>query len=299
VALAQRHGPHLQDISAALAAWAGWAIAAEIARMSGFGQMGALPDHFYRFCSSGRGRGTAGAAGEPLGVRGLLAIGDEVNGGDGLRQQRAEQTLRLFLGPLYGESQRQGFIDVPGRAYRGRVYRLRIDPELLPWHDVIAYRTIDPRNARLRSLIENMVDIGAWQLLWVPPSLSYYHLEGPYANSAVVGFTKRLVFSSWQVVPKVIAMLVSYAAERQMISLHEPQAENTSEARARRRGLLAFSRSEGRLNGMPMLALVYPCITLARKYDPLVVAQELKPHKDWPTLRAITAQIRARIAANL
>lgn len=125
VALAQRHEPHAQDIAAAVASWAGWAVAAEIARSSGFGQAGAPPDHFYRFRSA---RAPAGAAG-PRGVRDLLTIGDRADRGDGLSpQQRAEQTLRLFLGPLYADLQRQGFLDVPSRAHRGRVYRLRIDP---------------------------------------------------------------------------------------------------------------------------------------------------------------------------
>lgn len=128
VALAQRHGPHLQDVSAAVAAWAGWAVAAEIARIGGFGQVGAPPDHFYRFRSAGR-RAEAGDA-QRIGVRDLLAIGNQTDLGDGLRpQQRAEHTLRLFLGPLYADLQRQGFLDVPSRAHYGRVYRLRLDPE--------------------------------------------------------------------------------------------------------------------------------------------------------------------------
>jgi hypothetical protein len=39
VALAERANPTVQDISAAVAAWAGWAVAAEVARLSGFGQV--------------------------------------------------------------------------------------------------------------------------------------------------------------------------------------------------------------------------------------------------------------------
>jgi hypothetical protein len=130
VAMAQQHAPHLQDISAAVAAWGGWAVAAEIARISGFGQVGAPPDNFYRFHGSGRRRAADADPAQRLGVRDLLAVGDQTNLGDGLRpQQRAEQTLRLFLGPLYADLQRQGFLDVPSRAHRGRVYRLRIDPQ--------------------------------------------------------------------------------------------------------------------------------------------------------------------------
>jgi hypothetical protein len=137
VALNQRHAPHLQDVSAAVASWAGWAVAAEIARLSGFGQVGAPPDNFYRHRAGGNGGGRrrttlADAAPPPtrIGVRDLLAIGEQTDLGDGLRpQQRAEATLRMFLGPMYGQLQRQGFLDVSSRRYGGRVYRLRLDPE--------------------------------------------------------------------------------------------------------------------------------------------------------------------------
>jgi len=132
VALAQRHAPHLQDVSAAVAAWAGWAVAAEVARLSGFAQVGAPPDNFYRY-RAGRGRreDAEQGTGVParLGLRDLLAIGDQTDLGDGLRPvQRAEQTLRLFLGPLYADLERYGFLDVSSKQQRGRVYRLRMDP---------------------------------------------------------------------------------------------------------------------------------------------------------------------------
>ncbi len=140
---------------------------------------------------------------------------------------------------------------------------------LLPWADVQAYERVDPGNARLRGLFADVVDAGAWKLLWVPPSLPYYEPEGPFRDPIARSFTKRLVFSSWQVVPKVIAALVSYEAERQMILSFDEDAENTPEARKGRRGLLRFSRAEGRLTGMPVLGLLYPSRTLARACDPL------------------------------
>jgi hypothetical protein len=127
VAMSLRHQPHLQDLSAAVAAWAGWAIAAEIARASGFEQAGAPPDNFYRFrpCA----RAARGATIDRVGVHDLLAIGDQTDLGDRLRpHERAERTLQLFLGPLYVDLQRQGFLDVASRQHPGRVYRLRIDP---------------------------------------------------------------------------------------------------------------------------------------------------------------------------
>jgi hypothetical protein len=138
--------------------------------------------------------------------------------------------------------------------------------------DLAAYRRIDPANARLRSLLHHTTDRGAARALWIPPAAPYYRLEGPFA--ALQGFTKRLVFSAWQVVPKVVASLVSFEAERQLLHMPEEGVAdaNTATARARRRGLLRYGLSDGRLTGMPVLALVYPSPTLAILGDPLRAA---------------------------
>jgi hypothetical protein len=140
---------------------------------------------------------------------------------------------------------------------------------LLPWASLQSFGPVDARNPRLRELIRDTVDCGAWQTLWMPPSIPYYNLTGAFAKLAMTEFTKRLVFSSWQVVPKTIAALVSYEAERRMVTSHDPQAQNTTEARKARRQLLNFASSKGRLTGMPVLGLLYPCFFLAQQFDPL------------------------------
>jgi len=118
------------------------------------------------------------------------------------------------------------------------------------------------------------VGAGAWKLLWAPPSQPYYQPEGPFSEPFAKGFTKRLMFSSWRVVPKVVAAMVSYEAERRMIRSYETQPENSTGARARRGGRLQFAFSEGRLTGMPVLGLLYPCATLAERCDPLRLGRE-------------------------
>jgi hypothetical protein len=80
-----------------------------------------------------------------------------------------------------------------------------------------------------------------------------------------------LVFSNWSVVPKVIASLASYEAERCAMLSFDSDAKNTEEARQKRRPLLRFSLSEGRLTGFPILGLLYPSITLAGIGDPLAL----------------------------
>ena len=147
---------------------------------------------------------------------------------------------------------------------------------LLSWDDVKNYEVLDPRNARLRGLLKQMINTKMWQLLWLPPSLSYYELEGPFRNHLHSHITKRLIFSSWRVVPKVVSTILSYEAERQSVKSFEPGALNTEDERKRRghTSLLRISVSEDRLTGMPVLALMYPSISLARRYDPLNLARK-------------------------
>lgn len=150
---------------------------------------------------------------------------------------------------------------------------------VLPWKDIEAYREIDPGNARLRSLLSGTVEVGAWKLLWIPPSLPYYNLGDPYSDQALKKFTKRLVFSSWRMVPRMVASLTSYEAERKITKLYDPSIKNTHESRKKLRPLLRFARSERdkRLTGMPVLGIIYPSITLARACDPLRMASQPLP----------------------
>jgi len=145
---------------------------------------------------------------------------------------------------------------------------------LLSHANLKRYRAIDPYNARLRGLIHDVVESGAFKLLWLPASLPYYQLYDEFAQPEVATFTKRLVFSCWNVVPKVIAALVSYEAERRCQLLQNPKAINTPEARKKKRPLLRFAFSDDRLTGMPILGIIYPAEHLARLTDPLTLAQE-------------------------
>jgi hypothetical protein len=149
---------------------------------------------------------------------------------------------------------------------------------LLPWNDVEAYGKIDPGNARLRSLFTGTVGISAWKLLWLPPSLPYYELKGPFADPALKKFTKRLVFSSWRMVPRMIASLTSYEAERNMVELFDPSIRRAELRKKLGRFLdLSISERGERLAGMPILWIIYPCITFARACDPLRMSSDPLP----------------------
>ena len=153
---------------------------------------------------------------------------------------------------------------------------LRNKGALLSHGDIKRYRAIDPSNARLRGLLADTIDSGAWRLLWLPPSLPYYRLTGVFTEPAAASFTKRLVFSCWHIVPKVIAAIASYEAERRCALLLDPAARNTKEERIKRKPLLKFALSDNRLTGMPVLGMIYPCEALAVATDPYAVARDMK-----------------------
>lgn len=151
-----------------------------------------------------------------------------------------------------------------------------IDPStLLQRAQVDAYEHLDPGNARLRGLAGETVNAGAWRLLWLPPSLPYYRGIGAYADPGLSTMTKRLIFSSWNVVPDAVSAILSYEAERQMMLSREPAARNTVDDRARLRGLLAVRRQDERPAGMSTFSLLYPCATLAERTDPLSIVRDL------------------------
>jgi hypothetical protein len=145
-------------------------------------------------------------------------------------------------------------------------------PLLLPREVIETQRPLEVPHARMRWMIEDVLDRGTWKLLWLPPSYPYYRPGGPFAEPALAGFTKRLVFSAWRVVPKAIATMVSYEAERRMLEGTRRPGEPLGEQIERLKGPLKFTRSgQGRLTGMPVVALLYPSIELAAAGDPLHV----------------------------
>lgn len=160
------------------------------------------------------------------------------------------------------------------------------DGQILRNADVQRYRAVDPANPRMRALVGDTVAAGQWRWLWLPPALPYLRPAGAYADAPPAAATKALVFSNWQLVPKAIAALCSYEAERRMLlgatASNGPDADGGALAPKyrqlykERRPLLRFSVErdgrERRPTGMPVLALLYPCATLAALVDPLRVA---------------------------
>ena len=190
-------------------------------------------------------------------------------------------------GSTPGEDSRAGSeVGVGVDARPSSKVEARVTPELetalgkcrscmLSWDTVKHFGRIDPGNARLRALMDQKIRPGAWRLLWIPPSLPYYEVaSGPYSDRGLRGFTKGLIFSSWHVVPKAIAMLCSYEAERLMVASAGQKADYQEISR-QRTAPLRFPIVEGKPGGMSALTLLYPCLTLAEAIDQLMIGLEL------------------------
>ena len=159
----------------------------------------------------------------------------------------------------------------------------------LSWEEVEAYAGLDPANARLRSLLQWMERGEAWKLLWLPASLPYYADSGAWKAARKQQLSKRLIFSTWNVVPKAIASMVSYDVERRIFPRFDDSIRNTPEERRRRGPLLQFAYSDDRLTGMPVLGILYPSPSLVELGDPVPVSEG----KD--TLVDAVARARARL----
>ncbi len=93
---------------------------------------------------------------------------------------------------------------------------------LLLNRDVVESYTLDDyKNARLDFVIDTIFGngknaTGAETLLWVPSSHPYY-TQQPNVFTKNESFSKFLVFSSWGMVPKMLACLISYETERRLL----------------------------------------------------------------------------------
>jgi hypothetical protein len=174
--------------------------------------------------------------------------------------------------------------------------------EQLDWRAFRGYAELSPANARLRSLRHDTVD-RTWDLLWLPPSMPYYLSGAPFDRFDHQPVTKRLVFSSWDVVPRAIAGFLSYEAERHAQKAVEPMAMNTPSTRkAHERRLLDFKleRVDGdqRPASMAILGMLAPSATLAELGDPRAAARALTS-AGLPSIESLVDFVRDRIANRL
>ncbi len=243
------------------------------------------------------------APGNPLSLKasdlqhylGLQGVAEHLGHNDVLEYWKSAPYLLNFMEEYdFKRKFKQALEEAPDKRLVRAVQS--IGSGLLSREEIEKYQRIDPANARLRSLYDDLIGRKAWRLLWIPPSLPYYQGAGPFADPQLKGMTKRLVFSCWKVVPKAIAAVLSYEAERHMMQRFRKRAQNTAEARKRRRGLLRFTFSKGRPSGMPVLSMLYPCRTLADRFDPLKLKREFGVSGQAPTLEDMEKRVQAELA---
>jgi len=167
----------------------------------------------------------------------------------------------------------------------------------LSWEDINQYCKIDPSNMKLTALINKQIENGAWKYLWIPPAIPYYSSAGPWQNSGQV--TKSLVFSSWQIVPKIVASLCSYEAERRMVTADGETHIYASDKKTTQQALLNFKKEDGSYQGMVNMTLMYPCLTLAWKIDPLRIVLENKDGGRELTFSKVIGEVENQIRALL
>ena len=133
------------------------------------------------------------------------------------------------------------------------------------------YEALPPVNARLERLKKEMFkQKNAQLLLWVPPCRPYYSFGGVYKDAE--DFSKILVFSSWEMVPKMISTLISYEEERRTVgelirkNARDKDASTSTYFSTRR---YPQPRLKITASSLSALALLYPSNTLANLYNPI------------------------------
>ncbi len=131
--------------------------------------------------------------------------------------------------------------------------------------DLHRWSELDPAHPKMREMVNDQLDSGVWRLLWVPPTLPYWPLEGPFHDKA--GVTKSLLFSAWNVVPDVVSAVLSYEAERRMTGGRIRNYENPARQQV---SLLRLTQSAARVRSRHrLLLLLLPCLPLADRAHPL------------------------------
>lgn len=121
-------------------------------------------------------------------------------------------------------------------------------------------------------------------LLWVPPAKPYYEPKGVYKDAK--NFSKVLVFSSWEMVPRMIAGMLSYEAERSTVGKLAKKTgedvryfytDNAGENSKRKRfpaPRLNFAIKEEKASAMSLFCLIYPSEFLSNCYNPIECLNE-------------------------
>ena len=138
---------------------------------------------------------------------------------------------------------------------------------LVPYEKVNGYKPVPQTNAKFKQLCKMLFEENnADKLLWIPASRPYYKTTGVYSTAE--GFSKVLVFSSWEMIPRMLSVMLSYEAEQRVL--------RTLINRGKRPGAYyKETKTHGRYGANRLSALkddynplMYPCAFLSGLYNP-------------------------------
>ena len=198
--------------------------------------------------------------------------------------------LNFLRGYSVGEQVRKALKDPERWDELTRLFR---GAQRIAKSDVEGFRPLEWANARMRTLANETLSQGWWRLLWMPPSLPYHSLGGPYESVDSTAITKQLIFSSWVAAPSAIASLLSYEVQRRIFTGGK-QIQNTPAARATIAGRLDYRMADSRPASMSVLALFCPQPALALLTDSLDAARE---HPDALSVDRLLGWARGRVEA--
>lgn len=156
------------------------------------------------------------------------------------------------------------------------------------------FDALEKTNGRLEVLKNVAFQSQAERFIWVPPTLPYYQTQGAYKDAYVDEnyFSKVLVFSAWEMVPRMISTLLSYEAERLTTGKLCRSIENRELGRVnyfsknrypppRLRFAIDYADDpSGKAKSMTLFSLIYPSESLRRLYVPLRCYNERMSLKD-------------------
>lgn len=143
----------------------------------------------------------------------------------------------------------------------------KIDALLLSRYAINNYRPIPAANGKLKYLHDLIFGVRHEKkmqlLLWVPASNPYYKAGGVFEGNEARNFSKIILFSSWEMVPRMISIMMSYYSELYTFGeLKKVKSEIRYISQKKNR------YGEGRLKAEGLLE--YPCKTLAGLFSPTI-----------------------------
>ncbi len=134
-------------------------------------------------------------------------------------------------------------------------------------------RNPEAGHARTAALADSLIDAGMHRLLWLAPSRPAYELAGPFKDLGDAARTKRLIFSSWRMVPRAVSTVVD--------GLFSARLDSENGAPAARR----HEEAEGDY------ALGYPCSWLAGLGHPDTLARAAEAAGCTPSVDVLADRI--------